>query len=76
MLSLKEKPINEYSKKDIINILSMYIEKEIELSRRKTMDEESFTKASWSEFQAFQLGMQKAFQKIEAFLPDRENIID
>ena len=76
MYSLKEKHISEYTKEEIISILSKYIQEQIELSRRKTLDEDSFTNASWSEYQAFQLGMQKAFQKVVSFLPDRENISD
>lgn len=72
-LSLKEKKLSEYTKEEILLILNKYLLEQIELSRRKTTDEESFTKPSWSEFQAFQLGLQKAYQKVTQFLPDQGN---
>lgn len=74
-LSLKEKKLNEYSKEEIILILNEYLLEQVELSQRKTLSEDSFDKPSWSEYQAFQLGMQKAFQKVVSFLPDQGNPI-
>lgn len=75
-LSLKDKQLKEYTKEEILLIIAEYISEQIELSRRKTTDEDSFEKSSWSEYQAFQLGMQKAYQKVLAFLPDQGNISD
>jgi hypothetical protein len=49
---------------------------QIELSIRKTQDETAFDRPSWSEFQAYQIGMQKAFQKVIQFIPDPVNKID
>jgi len=69
--TLKEKPISEYTKEEILSILQEYCEDQIETSRRKTLDEDSFMKPSWCEFQAFQLGIQKSFQKVISFLPDQ-----
>jgi len=34
------------------------------------MDEENFTNPSWSEQQAFNLGLQKAFTKVLNLIPD------
>lgn len=65
--SLKEK--KEYSKQEILDIMKEYLVENIELSIRKCRDEDNFTLPSWSEFQAYQLGQQKAFQKLLDFLP-------
>lgn len=74
--SLKEKQLKDYTKEEILLILSNYLLEQVELSRRKMIEESSFEKPSWSEYTAFQLGMQKAYQKVITFLPDRENTID
>lgn len=73
IISLKEKPLSEYTKEEILSIIKQYSIEQLELSQRKTLDEESFNKPSWSEYQAFQLGFQKATIKLINFLPDREN---
>jgi hypothetical protein len=73
IISLKEKNLSEYTKEEILNIIKQYSIEQLELSQRKTLDEESFNKPSWSEYQAFQLGFQKAMVKLINFLPDREN---
>lgn len=70
-ISLKEKPLNDYSKEEIISILRSYLKEQIELSYRKSLDEDNFTKPSWSEYQAYQLGFSKALNKINDFLPDQ-----
>lgn len=72
-LNLKTEEAKKYTKNEMILIIREYVIEQIELSRRKMLDDDSFSKASWSEYQAFQLGIQKAFSKIEAFLPDPEN---
>ena len=59
----------KYSKEELILIIHEYINEQLELSKRKSLDEESFSKPSWSEFQAYQLGIQKALLKIETFIP-------
>lgn len=70
-ISLKEKPLNEYSREEIVNAISSFAKEQIELSFRKSIDEETFSKPSWSEYQAYQLGMSKAFDKVIKFLPDQ-----
>lgn len=71
-LNLKSKEASEYSKEEVYLIIQEYIREQIDLSRRKTLDEDSFNKASWSEYQAFQLGAQKALSKLAVFIPDPE----
>jgi len=73
IISLKEKKLSEYTKEEILNIIKQYSIEQFELSQRKTLDEESFNKPSWGEYQAFQLGFQKAMIKLINFLPDQEN---
>lgn len=65
--SLKEQ--REYTKEEIYSILKVYLKEQMELSIRKCRDEDNFTMPSWSEYQAYQLGTQKAFQKLLDFLP-------
>lgn len=69
-LSLKTKEAKEYSKDEIFLIIQTYITEQVELAQRKTLDEDSFNKPSWSEYQAFHLGMQKAYLKIATFIPN------
>jgi len=71
-LNLKTEEAKKYTKNEILVIIHEYIVEQVELSRRKMLDDDSFSKASWSEYQAFQLGIQKAFSKIESFIPHPE----
>jgi len=71
-LNLKTEEAKKYTKNEVILIIREYITEQIELSRRKMLDDEAFHKAAWSENQAYHLGIQKALSKIEAFLPDPE----
>ena len=69
-LNLKSKEAKEYTKEEIYLIIQEYIIEQTDLSRRKTLDEDSFNKPSWSEYQAFQLGFQRALSKVASFIPD------
>lgn len=73
-LSLKSKPLIEFTKEEIILILREFLNEQKELTQRKMIDEDSFNKPSWPEYQAFQLGILKAINKIESFIPDQEGI--
>lgn len=68
--SLRTKEAEKYTKAEVLLILHTYLQEQIELSLRKSRDEEAFKQPSWSEYQAFQLGLQKAYQKVTQFLPD------
>lgn len=70
-MDLKSEKAKSLSKSQVLLEIKNYLEEQIELSRRKTLDEESFEKPSWSEFQAYQLGIQKAFQKLNNLIPDQ-----
>lgn len=69
---LKDKRRKELTKKDIYDFLRQYCREEIELSNRKSTSEDSFEKPAWSEYQAYQLGIQKAFNKLLEIIPDQE----
>jgi hypothetical protein len=71
-LNLKTEQAKKYTKNEVILIIREYVIEQIELSRREMLDKDNFSKAGWSEHQAFQLGIQKAYSKLEAFLPDPE----
>jgi len=76
-LSLKTEEVKELSKAQCFEIIQLYILEQRELSVRKTKDEDSFNRAAWSEYQAFQLGIQKALDKLSSFIPNQEgNEID
>ncbi len=57
------------TKEDVYKYLSAYLQEAIEVSCRKCRDEDNFTYPSWSEFQAYQLGMQKAYSKVLDLFP-------
>lgn len=70
-MDLKSEKSKSLTKSQVFFELRKYLEEQIDLSRRKCLDEATFDKPSWSEFQAYQLGMQKAFQKLFNLIPDQ-----
>lgn len=68
---LKEKESDKLTKREVYDFLISYLDEQITLSQRISMNEESFSKPSWSEFQAYQLGLQKAFTKVKELIPDQ-----
>lgn len=70
-MDLKSEKAKSLSKQEVFDLLKEYIKDQVELSRRKSMDEESFSLSAWSEYQAYQLGFQKAFLKLQSLLPDQ-----
>lgn len=67
---LKEKD-NKLTKEEVYLFLREYLNEQISLSQRNVTNEEAFNKPAWSEFTAYQLGMQKAFYKVLALVPDQ-----
>mgnify|MGYP006082419705 CR=1 FL=1 len=70
-MDLKSEKAKSLTKKEVFEELNKYFKEQIELSRRKCMDEENFNTPAWSEFQAYQLGLQKAFIKVLNLIPDK-----
>lgn len=68
---LKEKDSDSLTKREVYDFLISYLEEQISLSQRVSMNEDSFTKPSWSEYQAYQLGLQKAYTKVKEIIPDQ-----
>ena len=69
-INLSEVFLDILSKNDM-HLLREFLDEQIDLSRRKVLQEDNFTLPSWSEFQAYQLGVQKAFIKLKDQLPDQ-----
>lgn len=70
-MDLKSEKAQTLSKSQVLFEIRKYLEEQIDLSRRKTLDEETFDKPSWAEYQAFQLGIQKAYTKLYNLIPDK-----
>ncbi|MFA5142510.1 MAG: hypothetical protein WC471_06095 [Candidatus Woesearchaeota archaeon] len=68
---LKGKESNKLTKEEVYEFLSIYLKDQLSLSHRISTNEETFSKPSWSEFQAYQIGMQKAFQRVLDLIPDQ-----
>ena len=69
MYKLTKEDIAKLTKEEILLTVESYLKEQLELSMRKTRDEEAFNQASWPQYQAYHLGMQKAFIKVMEFLP-------
>lgn len=69
--NLKEakKDKKNLTSEEIYAILGSYIVEQIDLSRRKQESEDSFDSPSWSEKQAYQLGLIKGLNKVLSFIP-------
>lgn len=70
-MDLKSDKAKSLTKQQVFELLREYLSDQIELSQRKSIDEENFTKPAWAEFQAYQLGFQKAFSKLYNLIPDQ-----
>jgi hypothetical protein len=70
-MDLKSEKAKSLSKQEVFDLLKAYIKDQVELSRRKSVYEENFSLPAWSEYQAYQLGFQKAFLKLQSLLPDQ-----
>lgn len=70
-MDLKSDKAKSLSKQEAFKLIREYLSEQIELSRRKCIDEDNFTLPSWAEYQAYQLGFQKAFNKLYNLIPDQ-----
>lgn len=70
-MDLKSEKAKSLTKKEVLDLIKEYLTEQVDLSRRKMLSEENFSIPSWSEFQAYQLGMQKAFIKLNDLIPDQ-----
>ena len=70
-MDLKSAKAKELSKSEALREIRKYIRQQINLSTRKCYKEDNFTLPSWSEFQAYQLGIQKAYTKLLNLIPDQ-----
>lgn len=70
-MDLKSEKARELTKSQVLSEIKKYLDDQIDLSRRKSLEEDSFNKPSWSEYQAYQLGIQKAYSKLNNLIPDQ-----
>lgn len=71
---LKGKESNKLTKEEVYSFLSLYLKEQLSLSQRVSTNEDTFSKPAWAEFQAYQLGMQKAFQRVLELIPNNEKM--
>lgn len=71
MNKLKSPEYKNLTKQGVINEITSYINEQLELSRRKCLSDESFSKASWPYIQAQEMGIQKALLKMLNYLPEK-----
>lgn len=59
----------DISKQEIYDFIVAYIDDQIKTSLREMRNSDAFNKPAWSEFQAYEIGMQKAFFKLRELIP-------
>jgi len=70
-MDLKKLNSKELSRSQAFSLLKEYLVEQIDLAQRKAVSEDNFSLPAWSEFQAYQLGNIKAFQKLLSIIPDQ-----
>lgn len=70
-MDLKKLTSKETTKSQAFSLLKEYLTEQIDLAQRKTINEDNFSLPAWAEFQAFQLGIIKANQKLLSIIPDQ-----
>jgi hypothetical protein len=70
-MDLKSDKAKSLTKQQVFEELKAYCLEQIQLAQRKAIDEETFDKPAWSQYQAYQLGIQKAFSKLYNLIPDQ-----
>ena len=58
--------------KDVFEVLGNIIKEDLETSQRKCRDESNFNLPEWGHFQAYQLGQQKALDRILSLINHKE----
>jgi hypothetical protein len=70
-MDLKSDKAKSLSKQEAFQLIREYIKDQIDLSRRKQLDEDNFTLPAWSEHQAYLNGFQKSLSKLYNLIPDQ-----
>lgn len=68
MANITFKDKKDLTRQEIYDTMVAYILENLDLSSRKMRDEANFMFPAWSEFQANQLGQQKALHKLLEFI--------
>ncbi len=70
-MDLKKLNSKDLSRSQAFSLLKEYLTEQIDLAHRKMESEDNFSLPSWAEYQAFQLGSIKAYQKFLSIIPDQ-----
>lgn len=70
-MDLSKLKSKDLDKSQLISLLKEYLTEQLDLAQRKAINEENFSLPAWSEFQAYQLGSIKAYQKFLSIIPDQ-----
>lgn len=71
MIKLSSVEFNKLSKKESIEYILSYLEEQKQLVVRDMSSQEAFDLPSWPAYQAYKLGMIKAFTKVVEIIPDQ-----
>lgn len=69
--TLKGLEAKSLSKEESFEVIRNYILDQRDLALRKMLDQDTFETPAWSEFQAHQMGLIKALDKLLTFIPDK-----
>ena len=70
-MDLKSDKAKSLTKQQVFEELKAYCQEQILLAQRKAIDEDTFDKPAWAQYQAYQLGIQKAFSRLYNLIPDQ-----
>lgn len=71
MTKLSPLAFRKLTKKESIEYILSYIEEQKQLVIRDMSNQDAFELPSWPEYQAYKLGMIKAFTKVVEIIPDQ-----
>ena len=71
MINILKEKNNKLTKEEVYDFLHLWLKEQVSLSQRECTNSLNFDKPAWSERQAYQLGMQKAFNKMQETPPDQ-----
>lgn len=70
-MDLKKLNSKDLSRSQAFSLLREYLTEQIDLAHRKMESEDNFSIPSWAEYQAYQLGSIKSYQKLLSIIPDQ-----
>lgn len=62
------KKFNEKTKEEALSLINKYLNEQMELAERQSLDRETYNLASWSEFQADLIGTKRILRKVIRYI--------